>query len=193
MNLIQTIIFSCWIILGLYWLISAFFQKKIVEKSSYTNTLFQLIVMIVSAILLVKYDFYSPLSYSPLAVVLVKQSLIIDFISIFLCILGLIIAIWARKVLSDNWSIKVVFKKNHELIQIGPYEYIRHPIYTGLLLMFVGTALIVGRISGFVGFIILFIGLYIKLKQEEKLMIKHFNKKYLDYKTRTKALVPYVL
>ena len=52
---------------------------------------------------------------------------------------GLIVALWARTILGTNWSSNVVLKEQHELIERGPYRFVRHPIYTGVLLMVLGT------------------------------------------------------
>ena len=56
-------------------------------------------------------------------------------------IAGLTLAVLARRYLGRNWSGTVTLKRGHELICAGPYRYVRHPIYTGLLLAFVGSAL----------------------------------------------------
>jgi protein-S-isoprenylcysteine O-methyltransferase Ste14 len=100
--------------------------------------------------------------------------------------------IWARRTLAGNWSSLPVLKKDHDLVQDGPYKFVRHPIYTGFLLMFLGTALAIGRLGGFIGFAVCFMGFWIKLRQEEALMIKRFRGNYLSYKKRVKALIPYL-
>ncbi len=64
---------------------------------------------------------------------------------------GAAFSIWARFMIADNWSSDVQLKRDHELIVAGPYALVRHPIYTGLLLMFVGTALAVGEWRGVLG------------------------------------------
>ncbi len=102
---------------------------------------------------------------------------------------GLVIAIWARIVLGANWSARVTLKENHELIQRGPYRLVRHPIYSGLLLMILGTAILVGHVGGFVAVVICFCGFWIKLRQEEALLTKHLPG-YSDYMAHTKALIP---
>ncbi len=81
----------------------------------------------------------------------------------------------------------------HELITTSLYRYVRHPIYTGVLLMVLATALFVGTLSAAIGFIIIVLGLWFKLRAEEKLLTKHFPKEYPAYKERTKALIPYVV
>jgi protein-S-isoprenylcysteine O-methyltransferase Ste14 len=110
-----------------------------------------------------------------------------------LCVIGLFIAIWARATLGSNWSSAVTLKQDHELIMRGPYRFVRHPIYTGLLLMLGGTALISGRLGAIAGLASGFLGLWIKLRQEEALMMRHFPADYRKYKANSKALLPFVL
>jgi protein-S-isoprenylcysteine O-methyltransferase Ste14 len=106
--------------------------------------------------------------------------------------LGLLLTLWARVVLGGNWSSGVAFKEQHELIERGPYAYVRHPIYSGVLVMFLGIAIFRGIISGFILLAIVFVGLWLKAVQEEKLLTRHFGETYLQYKGRVKALVPFV-
>ncbi|HKA54677.1 MAG TPA: isoprenylcysteine carboxylmethyltransferase family protein, partial [Candidatus Binatia bacterium] len=110
----------------------------------------------------------------------------------FLVCFGLVIAVWARITLGGNWSARVTLKENHELIQRGPYRVVRHPIYSGLLLMILGTAVLTGQVGGFVVLVFCFCGLWVKLRREEAFLTKHLTG-YYDYMLRTRALVPFVL
>ena len=87
----------------------------------------------------------------------------------------------------------VTFKQDHELIESCPYALARHPIYTGLILMGLGTAIDYGRAIGFVLFLGLCGGLWWKALQEERIMSEHFPDSYAEYKTRVHAIVPFVL
>ena len=109
------------------------------------------------------------------------------------CVLGLIVTLWARWILAGNWSSEVAFKKGHELVKTGPYRFARHPIYSGLLMMCLGTAIVVGQFHSWLGFLLPCIGFWIKLKQEETLMLRNFPSEYLAYKKQVKALVPFVI
>jgi len=109
------------------------------------------------------------------------------------CVLGLLVAVWSRRTLAGNWSRGVTFKQGHELITTGPYRFARHPIYTGILLMFFGLAMQNGRLHSWLGFLILCIGIWIKLQQEESLMLRHFPDEYPAYQKRVKALVPFLI
>ena len=92
--------------------------------------------------------------------------------------------------LGANWSSWVTFKENHELIRSGPYRSVRHPIYSGLLLLLLGTILAMGRLQGFIGLAGGFLAIWVKLSQEEAIILKHFGPLYQDYKAHTKALIP---
>jgi protein-S-isoprenylcysteine O-methyltransferase Ste14 len=105
---------------------------------------------------------------------------------------GLVTAIWARFSLGGNWSATITFKEGHELIERGPYRFVRHPMYTGVLLMILGTAVFAGRISGFAALVIFFFTILQKFQQEEALLMKHFPDAYRQYMSRTKALVPFL-
>src|ERR1700730_14993693 len=74
--------------------------------------------------------------------------------------IGVALAIWARMILDTNWSGVVALKTGHELIRKGPYRSIRHPIYTGILLAMIGTAMVRNHVRGWIGFAIVFATLY---------------------------------
>jgi protein-S-isoprenylcysteine O-methyltransferase Ste14 len=104
----------------------------------------------------------------------------------------LLVALWARRTLAGNWSRAVTFKQDHELIQAGPYRFARHPIYTGMILMALGGAVAGGRLHCWLGFLLICAGFWIKLSQEESLLLRHFQADYPAYRARVKALVPFV-
>ncbi len=106
---------------------------------------------------------------------------------------GLLFSVWARRHLGTNWSQSVTVKEGHELITSGPYALVRHPIYTGLLLGFLGCAVARGEWRGLLAVILVFGVLWRKLKLEEKWMRDRFGGPYEAYSRRVAALVPYVL
>jgi protein-S-isoprenylcysteine O-methyltransferase Ste14 len=109
-----------------------------------------------------------------------------------LTLAGLAFSVWARLLLAGNWSGAVQVKHDHELIVDGPYRWVRHPIYTGLLVAFVGTALAVGEWRG-VFAVVFAAALCRKLRLEEAVMRRQFGEAYADYAARVPALFPFVL
>jgi protein-S-isoprenylcysteine O-methyltransferase Ste14 len=106
---------------------------------------------------------------------------------------GLAVALWARVILGRNWSGVVTLKEGHELVERGPYRFVRHPIYTGILTMFFATALVRGHVAGFAGVLLMFASFWIKLGREEKLMLQQFPERYAAYQHRAKRIIPFVL
>jgi len=127
-----------------------------------------------------------------LAILLLPHTLVLNILVVIFLIAGLVVAITARHTLAGNWSGAVAFKEDHELITTGLYQYVRHPIYTGMLLMILGTALSVATLGAAIGFLIILVGVLLKLRQEEALLTKHFAQDYLSYKNRTRTLIPFI-
>lgn len=106
---------------------------------------------------------------------------------------GLLFSAWGRRHLGSNWSQSVTIKQDHELITSGPYALVRHPIYTGLLLGFLGSAVARGEWRGLLAVALVFGTLWQKLKREEKWMRAEFGEPYEAYSRRVAALVPYIV
>jgi protein-S-isoprenylcysteine O-methyltransferase len=99
---------------------------------------------------------------------------------------------WARLFLGGNWSSNVTLKQNHTLVQSGPYRIVRHPIYTGLLVALLGTAVVLGELRCFLGVLLAAIAWKIKSMSEETLMVQQFGDQYARYREQVKGLVPYL-
>ena len=103
---------------------------------------------------------------------------------------GLLFAIWARLHLGGNWSGTVTMKVGHELIRSGPYRWVRHPIYSGLLLAVLGTALERRQVRGIVALALIYAGFSLKIRKEEQFMNTLFGASYDEYRRTTGALIP---
>jgi protein-S-isoprenylcysteine O-methyltransferase Ste14 len=114
------------------------------------------------------------------------------YIGLILTAGGLGFTMWARRVLGTNWSALPSLKKDHELIERGPYRLVRHPIYTGLLLAIVGTCLAGGRVWNLSIVVMAALLLIVKLKAEETLLARQFPDAYLQYQRRVKAIIPFL-
>jgi protein-S-isoprenylcysteine O-methyltransferase Ste14 len=109
-----------------------------------------------------------------------------------LCAFGVALAIWARVYLGGNWGLPMSRKAEPELVTTGPYAFVRHPIYSGLLLALLGSALAESYLW-LVPFVIGGAYLIYSARTEERLMARTFPDRYPDYRRRTKMLVPFVL
>jgi protein-S-isoprenylcysteine O-methyltransferase Ste14 len=107
--------------------------------------------------------------------------------------LSLLFAVWARVHIGRNWSSSVTVKQDHQLITTGPYAAVRHPIYTGILGGFLGSAIALGEYRGVVSLALVFWMLWLKLRLEEEWMGSTFGTGWESYRKRTAALVPGIL
>jgi protein-S-isoprenylcysteine O-methyltransferase Ste14 len=103
---------------------------------------------------------------------------------------GLGVSIWARRHIGQFWSSRVALKEGHKLIQSGPYARVRHPIYSGIFLAMMGTALFVGEWRALLGAAVFFAGHWLKARREESLLAGQFGAAYEEYRKRTGSLVP---
>jgi protein-S-isoprenylcysteine O-methyltransferase Ste14 len=106
---------------------------------------------------------------------------------------GVALAIWARITLGRDWSVNVTLKEGHELVTGGPYASIRHPIYTAVILLVLGLFLLFETLGGVIGIALVVLGCWIKLRQEEVLMIGQFPQAYPAYMQRTTRLIPFIV
>jgi protein-S-isoprenylcysteine O-methyltransferase Ste14 len=107
-----------------------------------------------------------------------------------LTVIGVGIAIWARLSLGANWSGMVTLKDGHELVRKGLYRWIRHPIYTGILLGMIGTALIKGHLRGWIGLAIVFAAFYLKARREERFLREEFGAGFDAHSQQTGMFLP---
>jgi protein-S-isoprenylcysteine O-methyltransferase Ste14 len=104
-----------------------------------------------------------------------------------------LLAVWARKHLGRNWSGEITAKVDHQLIRTGPYRLVRHPIYSAMLGMFLGTALVSGELHGLLAVVIIAVAYWRKIRLEEQHLRTVFGAAYDDYRKKSWALIPWVL
>jgi len=179
---------ACWVLFFVVWLIAALFAKRTIERSRSWG---RPIVWIVALLLLATRGRWTPLSSG---VSLWRTTPTLAVVAAAVTAAGLSIAFWARAVLGGNWSGAVVLKEQHELIDRGPYAFVRHPIYTGVLLMVLGTVTFWGTRDGLILFAVMVAGLMVKAQREERLLTTHFPDVYPRYSARVRArIIPFVL
>jgi protein-S-isoprenylcysteine O-methyltransferase Ste14 len=190
----QQVTLACWIIFVLYWFMSARSVKPIQETRGWLGGNWYPILYLIVFLFMINVRFLARLGIptNKLAILLLPHTTVLNIIIVILLIAGLIIAIAARRTLARNWSGAVTLKEDHELITTGPYQYVRPPIYTGMLLMILGTALSVATLGACIGFFIIVVGILLKSRQEEALLTKHFVQGYLSYKKFTRTLIPFI-
>ena len=177
-----------WLAWLLYWFVSAFGTKRAARVDSLGTMLVYRLPLLLGFILLFTDRPWAGLEW-------LWRSFLPDSVGwawsgLFLLLLGVGFACWARVVLGRNWSATVQLKQDHELVVVGPYRWVRHPIYTGILLGLFGTALVIGEWRGLLALALVAAGFWFKLRHEEAWMRERFGAAYVDYMRHTKALIP---
>jgi protein-S-isoprenylcysteine O-methyltransferase Ste14 len=180
---------GCWLAFVSVWLVASVSTKRTVYRESAGERARYWLLLVIAYVLLVQGRRFP----YPLSLILIPQAASSGWIGAVLCGCGLALAIWARLILGRNWSGFVTLKEDHELVQRGPYRFVRHPIYTGLQSMVLGTAIAFGSLGAFIAVPLVFLSFWIKLSQEERLMLKQFPDDYPDYQRRVKRIIPFLL
>jgi protein-S-isoprenylcysteine O-methyltransferase Ste14 len=118
------------------------------------------------------------------------RSLLSFWLSVALVVTGLGFAVAARLHLGSNWSGVVTLKDDHALIRSGPYGLVRHPIYTGVLLALLGSAMARGDWRGLLGLLLIAASFLRKIAIEERWLAEQFSGDYARYQRDVPALIP---
>jgi len=171
-----------WLVFGVYWEITG--RKAARAERTESSASRGVHVLLANAALLLTIAPMRGLGrLLPLSVAVTTAGLAVEA-------LGLCLAIWARRHLGRNWSGEISIKVDHELIRSGPYRLLRHPIYTGLLTMYVGTALVTGEWLAAIGLTMAAFAYWRKIRLEEANLNAAFAGEYEAYRRETWALVP---
>jgi protein-S-isoprenylcysteine O-methyltransferase Ste14 len=181
-----SMILGLWVVWRLYWIASARDVKVTVRQESVGSRASHIAPLVVGVLLVALPTGRAPL----LAERILPRSLVSYWIGVAVIVLGLSFAVWARRHIGRNWSGTVTVKTDHVLVRSGPYAWVRHPIYTGLLTAILGTAIARGDLSGLLGVILCAIAFTIKLRIEERWMRQAFGEAYDRYSKEVPALIP---
>jgi len=186
MNYIK-IMWFCWGAFFLVWAGGAIYNfikgPEILKKK--TKTWWSWLISIMIVWLLARYVRYVPRHFWSALHWNVPG---LQITGVILLMMSTFFTLWSRVVLGVMWSSTVTLKLNHRLRTDGPYQITRHPIYTGMLGMFVGSTLIS---IIFLPILLLALAIFsIKISTEEELMIEQFGEQYLEYKRRVPQLIP---
>ena len=184
-----------WLVFSIVWLMAAFASKRSMQRQTYGSRIVQGSLILVSMLFI--FNFWNVFSSSSmrgwLTARIIPATPLWALLGAALTIASVLFCFWARAILGRNWSGSVTIKQDHELILRGPYGFVRHPIYTGLLFGMLGTAIVFGYVRCFVGVLICGFALWLKSQIEERFMVQQFGDQYTSYRQRVRARVPFVL
>jgi protein-S-isoprenylcysteine O-methyltransferase Ste14 len=174
-----------WLILSLYWEHAA--KTAAPAKSSESSPSRGVHVFLTNAAILSEIiQIHAIPRFLPLNVFVLATGVTIS-------LLGVALAIWARRILGKHWSGRITIKVDHQLIRTGPYKLIRHPIYTGILTLYTGTAITSGSCLALLGLLMALVAYARKIRLEEANLRIAFGESYESYCQESKALIPGLL
>jgi protein-S-isoprenylcysteine O-methyltransferase Ste14 len=177
-----------WYLFAAYWAITALSVKRTKTRERSVDRMLTAAVVVLAYYLL----FSDRPRIGLLQLRFVPQQDWIGWVGIAVTWVGVAVAIWARYCIGEYWSARVTLKEGHRLIRSGPYAFVRHPIYTGMLLGCVGTALVVGEWRGILAVVLLLAAHSRKAVREERLLTTEFGEEYGAYRQTTGFLFPRV-
>ena len=179
---------ALWLAFLVVWMVGGLSTKRSVRRDSSSLRFVYGVFVPLGALLVVQPNWFGPLD-----VPLLSHTRAIEFCGVALTVAGMGFAIWARFTLGRNWSGTVTVKAGHELVRSGPYRFVRHPIYSGILTGLVGTAIGQASLAGWIGVAIALLGFRMKWKTEERFMVEEFGAQYERYRGEVKAVFPGLL
>jgi len=175
-----------WAIGVAVWVLMAFFSKSTKRRESPGQRLEHLIPALAGFLLI----FREGTTPGWLGTAIFPDHPALMLVCVAVTILGLLFAVWARLALGSNWSGTVTIKANHPLIRSGPYRFIRHPIYTGMLAALLATTVTERLVIGLVGLAIVFLALWRKAKREESFLSQEFGPAFDEHRQHTGMFLP---
>ena len=170
-----------------YWAVAAGNVKAVARQASWQSQLAYSAPLWIATFLLIDRHL------GPLSQRFHSSDIWFPTLGVLIAAAGFAVTIWARVHLGTNWSAKVTVKHSHELVRTGPYALVRHPIYTGLALAFIGTAIAIGEWRALIAAVIAIASFCYKLGIEERVMLDTFGDEYRDYRRQVRALIPFVI
>ena len=190
MQLFLDITGGIWIVFWLYWLISALrTYAKTERRGGFPWPVGMVMLLAAVLVLSVSGRGVNGLLLSRF----VPDIPVVAVAGIVFTAAGLLFAVWARVHLGRNWSGMPMIKVGHQLVRTGPYQYVRNPIYTGILVALIGTALVIGFWIAVLAVAAAFMAFIGKIRAEEKLLRETFGGEYEQYMRDVKALIPFVV
>jgi len=180
------LIFIPWMTFIAYWVISALNTKPTEKKEAFAARYGIMFLEVIGFVLL----FRQSADIGFLGQRIIPRSFAIGVTAVALTWAGVALAIWARWHLGQYWSGRITIKEGHKLIRTGPYARLRHPIYSGLDLAAIGSALAIGRWRCIVGVCVIIVGFWIKAKREEAMLGRQFGLDFEEHRQQTGFLLP---
>jgi protein-S-isoprenylcysteine O-methyltransferase Ste14 len=177
-----------WIVWLMSWVAASFWSDRAQKRAPTLETWIYRAAMIAGGILL-----------APWTGQLLEEKPICEVSFVGVCVLaavmlaGLSLTWWARIYLGPLWSSVITRKKDHKIIDTGPYAFVRHPIYCGLIVAILATAVAEGKATALLGSALVILGVWLKACTEERFLMTELGPEIYDaYCRRVPMLIPFL-
>jgi protein-S-isoprenylcysteine O-methyltransferase Ste14 len=176
-----------WIVFITYWIVAALKTRRTRSREPFASRFAFLLIEVAGFVLL--FADWSGIGW--LGNKILPRTLPSAILGVALTWLGVGLAIWARYHLAEYWSARITLKEDHQLIRTGPYARSRHPIYSGVVLAALGSAVVIDKWRCVVGVGLVLTGYCLKGKREEKLLSQQFGDAFQEHRKHTGFLFPH--
>jgi protein-S-isoprenylcysteine O-methyltransferase Ste14 len=175
-----------WIVFLVYWIISAARTRATSQKESFASRYAILLIEIAGFVLL----FSRSTGVGFLGNRFMHHTLVSAIAGSILTWVGIGLAIWARYHLAEYWSARITIKEDHQLIRTGPYARLRHPIYSGIVLGTIGSAVVIDQWRCVLGVCLVLTGYCLKARKEETMLTQQFGEAFREHQKHAGFLIP---
>lgn len=175
-----------WIVFLLYWIVSAIRTRVTVQTESFASRYLIVLIETVGFVLL----FRHAAGIGFLGGRFMHRTLASAIVGSILTWMGIGLAIWARYHLAEYWSARITIKEDHQLIRTGPYARLRHPIYSGIILAAIGSAVVIDQWRCVLGVCLILTGYCIKARKEEAMLTQQFGESFREHQKHAGFLIP---
>ena len=175
-----------WIVFVVYWAIGALKTRRTERTESFASRYGILFIEIAGFVLL----FNDDVDLGILELRFLPRTYALGVTGVALTWAGIALALWARWHLGQYWSARITIKEDHKLIRTGPYTRLRHPIYSGLDLAAIGSAIAIDRWRCVIGVCLIILGYWIKARREEAMLTAQFGAEFQEHCRHTGFLLP---
>jgi protein-S-isoprenylcysteine O-methyltransferase Ste14 len=175
-----------WIVFVLYWIVSAIRTRDTLQTESFVSRYAIVLIEVAGFVLLFRHS----AGIGFLGNRFMHRTLASAIVGSILTWMGIGLAIWARYHLAEYWSARITIKEDHQLIRTGPYARLRHPIYSGIVLAAIGSAVVIDQWRCVLGVSLVLIGYCIKARKEEAILTQQFGDAFREHQKHAGFLIP---
>ncbi len=185
-----------WILFFVVWTVSIFYEaargrlKKVEKREPMPVLLFTRLLLYIPIVLIFANEAIA--THFPFGLRILPDSPFAMYFGVAVSMAGILFSIWGRVALGSNWSADAVLKSGQTLVSKGPYSFVRNPIYSGISLGMVGSAIALGNLSGLIAVALILTFSYLRITYEERMMNEKFGAEWERYTERVKRFIPWI-